>query len=116
MANIQMSEFQIQMAFHQWCLKQPFITLSWHVPNGVLSTAEHIRKMKLIGLTRGVPDYWIILNNNKILAIEFKTNSKSSKLSEDQRRVRDVLINNPFIHYAECRSSYEATQFVKGLL
>ena len=70
--------------------------------------------MKLIGLTRGIPDYWVILNNHKILAIEFKTQDKNSKLSNDQERVRDILIDNPFIHYAECRSSYEATQFVKN--
>lgn len=72
--------------------------------------------MKLIGLTRGIPDYWVILNNNKILAIEFKTSSKSSRLSEDQIRIRNILLNNPFIYYAECRSSFEATQFVRGHL
>lgn len=72
--------------------------------------------MKLIGLTRGIPDYWIILNNNKMLAIEFKTQDKNSKLSKDQERIKDILINNPFIHYAECRSSYEATQFVRSHL
>lgn len=72
--------------------------------------------MKLIGLVRGIPDYWVILNNHKVLAIEFKTQDKNSKLSDDQIRIKNILINNPFIYYAECRSSYEATQFVKSLL
>lgn len=72
--------------------------------------------MKLIGLTRGIPDYWVILNNYKILAIEFKTSSKGSKLSDDQIRVKSILITNPNIHYAECRSSHEAVEFVRSLL
>ena len=72
--------------------------------------------MKLIGLTRGIPDYWIILNNHKILAIEFKTQNKNSKLSKEQETVKEKLIANPYIYYRECRSSYEATQFVKSLL
>ena len=72
--------------------------------------------MKLIGLVRGIPDYWVILTNHKVIAIEFKTNSSHSKLSDDQIRIRDILISNPFIYYKECRSSFEATQFVKSLL
>ena len=70
--------------------------------------------MKLIGLTRGIPDYWIILKNNKILAIEFKT--ATGKLSKEQEEVRAILDSNPFIHYKECRSSFEAVQFIKEMI
>lgn len=116
MANMQnqLSEFQIQMVFHQWCKKSNFIILSWHVPNGLKSAPEYVKKMKLIGLTRGIPDYWIILKNNKILAIEFKTSI--GKLSEEQEEIRTILNNNPYIHYRECRSSHEAVNFVKEMI
>lgn len=78
------------------------------------SAPEYVKKMKLIGLTRGIPDYWIILKNNKILAIEFKTTK--GKLSEEQEKVKVILNNNPYIYYKECRSSFEAVQFTKEMI
>ena len=104
------SEFEIQKTFHQWCLKQDFILFSFHVPNGLKSTARNVALLKQAGLRKGVPDYWVILKNKKILAIEFKT--EKGELSEEQNNFIKIL-NYCGIPNEVCRSAHEAVQFVK---
>ena len=78
----------------------------------MLSTPKSVREMKLIGLTRGIPDYWIILRNGKIITIEFK--SSKGKESDEQKRIGDILKSVNINHFV-CKSCYEATQIVKRL-
>ena len=107
------NEFDIQKIFHAWCKKQPYIIECWHVPNGMQATPEACRKMKLIGLHKGVCDYWLLLENGIIAAIEFKTQNGS--LSQQQEKFIENLIKCN-IPVCIARSVYEATQFVKKIL
>ena len=107
-----MSEFQIQMDFHNWCKKQDFILESWHVPNGIKASPEACAMMKKIGLHKGVCDYWLLLKNNMIVAIEFK-NDKGVLSNEQKVFIRHLEECN--IPVAVCRSAFEATTFVKQL-
>ena len=107
------SEFEIQKTFHQWCLKQDFILFSFHVPNGLKSTAKDASLLKQIGLRKGVLDYWIILKTGKILAIEFK-NTKGFLTREQKQFIK--ILDYCKIPNRVCRSAYEAVQFVKKQL
>lgn len=107
------SEFDIQKEFHKWCKKQDFILECWHVPNGMQASPQACKLMKLIGLHKGVCDYWVLLNNGKLLAIEFKTNK--GILSNEQIIFIDHLILSN-IPVKVCRSVFEATTFVKQIL
>lgn len=107
-----MTEFEIQKTFHEWCQKQSFVLESWHVPNGFKASPKACVMMKKIGLSKGVCDYWVLLNNGILAAIEFKTDS--GLLSKEQQRfIKHLEISN--IPVAVCRSAYEATQFIKNL-
>lgn len=79
----------------------------------MLSTPKNVNDMKMIGLTRGIPDYWMILSNGKIAVIEFK--SSKGKESEEQVRIGNIL-QSVGINYAVCKSSFEAVNFVKSLI
>lgn len=79
----------------------------------MLSTPKNVRDMKLIGLTPGIPDYWMILSNGKIAAIEFK--SSKGKRGDEQIRIGNIL-QSVGVNYAVCKSSYEAVNFVKSLI
>lgn len=79
----------------------------------MLSTPKSVKEMKLIGLTRGIPDYWIILKNGKIITIEFK--SSKGKESDEQKRIGDI-IRSVGISYFVCKSCYEATQIIKEMI
>ena len=105
-----MNEFTIQRDFHVWCQKQPYILESWHVPNGMHSSSSACSKMKQIGLKKGVCDYWILLENRGIIAIEFKTNKGC--LSPEQTCFIDHL-QQCNIPVAVCRSVFEAANFVR---
>lgn len=107
------SEFEIQKNFHAWCQKQPYILEHWHVPNGMRATPEACYKMKTIGLHSGVCDYWVLLQNGVLIAIEFKTDN--GNLSLNQEKFIDHLLE---AHIPVCvaRSTFEATQFIKALL
>lgn len=106
-----MNEFDIQKTFHDWCCKQSYILEHWHVPNGMHSSAKACSLMKKIGLRKGVCDYWILLNNKKLLAIEFK--DACGELSLEQQRFIKHL-NECEIPVAVCRSPFEASMFVKN--
>ena len=106
-----MSEFQIQKDFHSWCKKQPYILECWHVPNGMHSSPQACRMMKLIGLHKGVCDYWVLLDKGDLIAIEFKDDK--GVLSNEQK----IFINHLRLcgfNVGVCRSVFEATQFVKS--
>lgn len=103
-------EFTIQKTFKNWCDKQDFILSHWHVPNGFTSNSKQAHLMKLQGLRPGVWDYWVILNNGKLLVIEFKT--KVGKLSDAQIEFEKALTVAQIPHRV-CRSSHEAVLFVK---
>lgn len=79
----------------------------------MLSTPKSVREMKLIGLTRGIPDYWIILRSGKIITIEFK--SSKGKESDEQKQIGDILKSVGINHFV-CKSCYEATQVVKKII
>lgn len=87
--------------------------LSWHVPNGMMSNRKNVLDMKRIGLTPGIPDYWVVLSNGKIAAIEFK--SSRGKANEEQIRIGNIL-STAGINYAVCKSSHEAVQFIENLM
>lgn len=107
-----MSEFQIQKDFHTWCTKQPYIIESWHVPNGMKASPSACKMMKMIGLHKGVCDYWVALDNGILAAIEFKTST--GQLSKEQQTfIRHMQQCN--IPVEVCRSTFEATQFVKKI-
>ena len=105
-------EFTIQKTFKNWCDKQDFILSHWHVPNGFTSNPKQARLMKMQGLRPGVWDYWVILNNGKLLVIEFKT--EIGKLSKEQIEFENVLFKANIPHIV-ARSSFEAANFVKGV-
>lgn len=107
-----MTEFDIQKTFHDWCTKQGFILESWHVPNGFKASPQACAMMKKIGLHKGVCDYWVLLANGVLAAIEFKTTTGS--LSVDQKRFIKHL-QYCKIPTQVCRSAYEAVQFIKSL-
>lgn len=107
------SEFLIQQTFHNWCTKQPFIIECWHVPNGMKSSSKACSMMKKIGLHKGVCDYWILLNNKKIVAIEFKDNKG---VLSDEQKVFIKHLQEQDIPVAVCKSVFEASQFVKSCL
>lgn len=106
------SEYNIQKEFHNWCKKQPYIVECWHVPNGMHASSKACAQMKRIGLHKGVCDYWVLLDNCILAAIEFKT--ASGALSKEQK---DFIRHLIWCHYPVkvCRSVYEATQFIKQL-
>ena len=103
-------ELTIQKTFKAWCDKQNFILSHWHVPNGFTSNSKQAHLMKLQGLRPGVWDYWVILNNGKLLVIEFKT--EIGKLSNEQLEFEKVLFQAKIPHTV-ARSSFEAANFVK---
>lgn len=105
-----MSEYQIQMDFHNWCKKQPYILECWHVANGMHSSSKACAAMKRIGLHKGVCDYWILLDNKKIIAIEFKDDK--GVLSNEQIAFIKHL-KQCEVPVGVCRSTFEATTFVK---
>lgn len=105
-----MNEYDIQRMVCDWCSKQPYILEHWHVPNGMKASPKACAMMKKIGLHKGVCDYWVLLNNKTLLAIEFKTDSGT--LSNEQKQFIANL-KRAEIPVAVCRSPYEATQFIK---
>ena len=108
-----LSEYQIQKTFHEWCRKQPFILECWHVPNGMKASSKACTMMKQIGLHKGVCDYWILLENGILLAIEFKADN--GVLSKEQRTFIMHLAQCN-IPVAVCRSTFDAVSFVKNQL
>lgn len=109
---MKISEFQIQRDFHNWCKKQSFVIESWSVPNGFKASPQACQMMKLTGLHNGVCDYWFILQNGIIGAIEFKTDT--GQLSKQQVEFINNLkhVNIPV---KVCRSTFDAVNFVKKL-
>lgn len=110
---VKISEPTIQKTFKDWCDKQPFILKHWHVPNGMTSNAYNCKMMKRQGLTPGVWDYWLILENGVEMVIEFKT--EVGKLSDAQIEFEKALTVAQIPHRV-CRSSHEAVLFVKEML
>lgn len=104
------NEYTIQQQFATWCDKQNFILLHWHVPNGMKSSSEQGAIFRKIGTKRGVPDYWVLLRNKKLIVIEFKT--VTGKLSKEQKEFLDTL-SLCEIPNKVCRSSHEAVLFIK---
>lgn len=103
-------EYTIQQTFKQWCDKQDFIALHWHIPNGMHANSKEGLLFKRQGLRRGMPDYWVLLKNKRLLVIEFKT--ATGQLSKEQKDILHILTECN-IPNKVCRSSYEAAQFVK---
>lgn len=108
-----MKEYDIQKTFKDWCDKQSFILEHWHTPNGFKASATACATMKRIGLRNGVCDYWVLLNNGILAAIEFKT-SKGTLSKAQQQFIGHLEICH--IPVAVCRSAYEATRFIKMLI
>lgn len=104
------SEPEIQKTFKGWCDKQDFILLHWHVPNGMKSSVKEGVKFKRSGLKKGIPDYWVLLNNKKLVVIEFKTDE--GILSSDQKKILKIL-DYCNIPNKVCRSAHEAVLFIK---
>lgn len=105
-----MNEFNIQKTFHDWCCKQPYILEHWHVPNGFKASPQACAMMKKIGLHKGVCDYWVLLDNDKLIAVEFKT--QTGTLSNEQK-VFIKHLQQCHIPAAVCRTPFEAANFVK---
>ena len=108
-----MDEFTIQKTFKDWCDKQDFILEHWHVPNGFKASPFACAMMKKVGLRKGVCDYWVLLKNGILAAIEFKT--QDGILSTEQIRFINHLKQCKF-PVIVCRSSFEAAQFIKDLI
>ena len=108
-----LSEYQIQKTFHEWCRKQPFILECWHVPNGMKASSKACAMMKQIGLHKGVCDYWILLSNKKLIAIEFK-NDKGILSNEQKAFIKHLQQCD--IPTAVCYSTFDAVLFVKNQL
>lgn len=111
--DVNNNEYQIQMLFKNWCDKQDFVIKHWHVPNGMTGNAKQGMFMKRIGMLKGVWDYWLIVNKPALICIEFKDNQGS--LSKEQKEFEKAL-EIARIPHAVCRSSFEATQFVKKVM
>ena len=105
-----LSEDQIQITFKNWCDKQDFIALHWHVPNGMHSNSKEGAYFKKMGLKKGIPDYWVLLKSGKLLVIEFK--KPNGTVSQEQQKILKILtILN--IANKVCYSSHEAVLFIK---
>lgn len=63
------------------------------------------------GLRKGMPDYWVLLKNKKLLVIEFKTTI--GQLSVEQRQILEILTQCNIANKV-CRSAHEAVQFVRA--
>lgn len=107
-----MTEFEIQKIFHEWCQKQNFILESWHVPNGIKASPKACAMMKKIGLSKGVCDYWVLLDNGTLAAIEFKTDKGTLSVDQKQFMQHLKICQIPAI---VSRDVYTATQFIKSL-
>lgn len=105
-----MNEFEIQKLFHDWCCKQAYIVEHWHVANGMKASPKACAMMKKIGLHKGVCDYWVLLDNKKLIAIEFK-DDKGVLSNEQKIFIKHLQQCN--IPVAVCRTPFEATNFVK---
>ena len=103
-------EYNIQKTFHDWCGKQPYILEHWHVPNGMKASSKACTMMKKIGLHKGVCDYWVLLDNNKLLVIEFKN---SNGVLSTEQKVFIQHLKQANIPVMVCRTPFEATTFVK---
>lgn len=104
------TEFQIQKTFCEWCNRQDFIALHWHVPNGMHSSSKEGSLFKQQGLRKGIPDYWVLLKNKRLIVIEFKT--EVGKPSKEQKEVLQILTDCN-IPNKICRSSHEAVLFIR---
>lgn len=104
------SEYNIQKIFCCWCNQQESVLAHWHVPNGMTSDAKQGKLMKMIGLKKGVWDYWLITNKGTLVVIEFKDDK--GKLSKEQIEFEKALTFAKIPH-AVCRSAYDAVKFVQ---
>lgn len=105
-------EDRIQITFKDWADKQDFIATHWHVANERPSSAKQGAYLKRKGVLSGVWDYWVILKNSVLAAIEFKAGN--NKLSENQVKFEKALSIAKIPHKV-CYSAYEAAEFVREL-
>ena len=108
--KINISEYNIQKTFHEWCGKQDFILLSWHCPNGFTSNGKNANLMKRIGLRNGCPDYWLITSKPELLVIEFK--KRGGVVSKEQKEFLSIL-DRVGIANKICYSAFEASSWVR---
>ena len=105
-----MNEDTIQLTFKNWCDKQDKILTHWHVANERQTSLKIGAYLKALGVKKGVPDYWVLLKNKKLLVIEFKT--EKGTVSIEQKNFLQML-SLCDIPNRVCRSSHEAVLFVK---
>lgn len=82
-------ECQHQIAFVQWFNLNHKNKLLWHTPNGGYRNAWEGARFKKMGVAAGVPDLFIAEPYGEFhgLFIEMKTDSVSSKLTDNQAKM-----------------------------
>jgi hypothetical protein len=111
---VNQTEHQIQMQvkrFLTYCLPLPgpdYVEWTSSLAGAHLGMQQRI-KAKASGLRPGFPDLMFVLPDRTVRFIEMKT--PKGVLSEDQRRVRDMLRPD---HWALCRSVADVERTLRG--
>ena len=88
-----MTEDQLQAKIFQWTWNNYPQTrrLFFHIPNGGARNKIEAIKFKAIGVLPGVPDMLLIWKNTPYF---FELKSLTGKVSNDQKKVHQVLLDN----------------------
>ena len=87
---IERPESQIQSAFiREWSAVGPDDVQVFHIPNGENRTARTGRKLKNMGVVRGIFDIGVVLPDGSAAFIEFKRPGEKIAPGSEQDRFRD---------------------------
>lgn len=93
-----MTETQIQHKCFKWQWNNfpQYRRKFFAVPNGGLRKKSEAQILKSTGVVKGIPDM-IFVNNGFTIFFELKT--ETGKMSEDQKMIQRILINDGFRYY-----------------
>lgn len=109
------SESYEAVRFVEWLEQADPPILFSHIPSGMFSRSwKTIAKNKREGLRRGLPDYLLILPNNKLIFVEMKR-LKGGRVSPEQKIFIEALTRCD-IEARVCLGAEEAINFVKEMM
>ena len=112
-------EDKIQIACVKWFdFAYPKLKLLLHhSPNGGLRNISEATRFKQMGVRAGFPDLILLYDNGiyNYLAIEMKTQSVTSRQSENQKKYEKIMNENKG-KYVVCRSFDQFTEIIKNYI
>lgn len=106
-------DLQISVSKYLKDIERLFKTIFYfHVPNSIFTSKAQAGKHKAYGMTAGVPDCVIALDNGRTIYIELKT--IKGKMQDTQKRVKtklEVLGHPVYVVYADsCKSAVDQVE------